>query len=38
MLKKKIKAAVMEPVKYIDARPGIRSVHKLLMKDVACFF
>ena len=22
MLKKKIKAAVMEPVKYIDARPG----------------
>jgi hypothetical protein len=23
MLKKKIKAAVMEPVKYIDARPGI---------------
>ena len=27
MLKKKIKAAVMEPVKYIDARPGITQTY-----------
>jgi hypothetical protein len=30
-LKKKIKAAVMEPVKYIDARPGNNSINFLFL-------